>query len=184
MAKRPTAKLRIEHWATDRLKEYANNPRLNDDAVPQMVEAIKEFGFRIPIIIKSDGEVCDGHLRLKAARAMGLKTVPVTFADDLTEAQIREFRLVANHSATWAKWDVEALNAEFDQLEAVGIDLDRFGLADIAMPDLEEVDAAPAPPRAPRKSTTIFVTVPNADAERARKAIATALDKLKISHGL
>ena len=71
-----TSPLRVEQWPIDRLVEYARNPRKNDDQVDRMVGAIKEFGFRIPIVAKSDGTVVDGHLRLKAARKMGLAEVP------------------------------------------------------------------------------------------------------------
>jgi len=74
-----------------------------------MVGAVKEFGFRIPIVAKSDGEVVDGHLRLKAARKLGMAEVPVALADGLTDAQIKAFRLLANRSANWAEWDNELL---------------------------------------------------------------------------
>ena len=70
-----------------------------------MCGAIREFGFRIPIVARSDGSVVDGHLRLKAALRLGLTDVPVALADDLSEAQIKAFRLLANRSATWAEWD-------------------------------------------------------------------------------
>src|SRR5471032_3175205 len=101
----PENSLRIEEWPTERLVEYARNPRKNDEQVDRMVAAIREFGFRIPIVAKSDGLVVDGHLRLKAARKLGLTTVPVALADGLTDAQIKAFRLLANRSANWASWD-------------------------------------------------------------------------------
>ncbi len=91
--------LRLEHWPLDRLIEYSRNPRRNDEAVDQMVGAIAEFGFRIPIIARSDGLVVDGHLRLKAARRLQMDSVPVVLADELSEAQIKAFRLLANKSA-------------------------------------------------------------------------------------
>lgn len=78
--------LQIQNIPTDKLVEYARNPRKNDDVVDKMIACIKEFGFRIPIVAKSDGTVVDGHLRLKASRKLGLKEVPVVNADDLTEA--------------------------------------------------------------------------------------------------
>ena len=101
--------LTVETWPIDRLIPYARNPRKNDAVVVQMCAAIKEFGFRIPIVAKSDGTVVDGHLRLKAAQRMGLVDVPVALADDLSEAQIKAFRLLANRSAAWADWDVALL---------------------------------------------------------------------------
>ena len=115
--------LHIQNVAIDKLIEYSRNPRKNDDAVDKMASCIKEFGFRIPIVAKSDGSVVDGHLRLKAARKLGLKEVPVVNADDLTEAQIKAFRLVVNKSAEWAEWDEELLRLEFKDLEDLDFDL-------------------------------------------------------------
>ena len=71
----------LENWPIERLVDYARNPRRNDHAVDRMCSAIKEFGFRIPVVARSDGTVVDGHLRLKAARQLGLSTVPVVLAD-------------------------------------------------------------------------------------------------------
>lgn len=106
---------------------YARNPRKNDAVVEKMVSAIREFGFRIPIVAKSDGTVVDGHLRLKAAKQLGLTEVPVVLADDLSEAQIKAFRLLANRSANWAAWDQELLNIELDELAALEFDLSLTG---------------------------------------------------------
>ena len=98
----PANALQLEDWPIGRLIEYDRNPRKNDDVVARMAQAIVEFGFRIPIVARSDGLVVDGHLRLKAARLLGLDEVPVVLADELSEAQIRAFRLLANQSANWA----------------------------------------------------------------------------------
>jgi len=116
--------LTFEQWPIDRLIEYARNPRKNDHAVDQMAAAIQEFGFRIPCVAQSDGRLVDGHLRLKAARKLGLATVPVILADDLTPTQIKAFRLLANRSATWAEWDDDLLRLELEELK-----LDDFDLA-------------------------------------------------------
>jgi DNA modification methylase len=116
--------IKFEHWQTSRLLPYARNPRKNDHVVDQMAAAITEFGFRIPIIARSTGEVVDGHLRLKAALRLGLETVPVILADDLTPAQIKAFRILANRSATWADWDEDLLRLELEELK-----LDDFDLA-------------------------------------------------------
>lgn len=125
--------MQIQNIPTENLVEYARNPRKNDAVVDKMVACIKEFGFRIPIVAKSDGTVVDGHLRLKAARKLGLKEVPVVNADDLTEAQIKAFRLVANQSANWADWDEELLKLEFKDLEDLNYDLELTGF------DLEDI---------------------------------------------
>jgi ParB-like chromosome segregation protein Spo0J len=87
-----------------------------------MAAAIVEFGFRIPIVARSTGEVVDGHLRLKAARKLGLTHVPVVLADDMTQEQIKAFRLLANRSATWADWDDELLGLELAELQEAGRD--------------------------------------------------------------
>ena len=116
--------LTFQEWPIDRLIEYARNPRKNDHAVDQMAAAIQEFGFRIPCVAQSDGRLVDGHLRLKAARKLGLESVPVILADDLTPTQIKAFRLLANRSATWAEWDDDLLRLELDELK-----LDDFDLA-------------------------------------------------------
>ncbi|MBQ3564673.1 MAG: DNA modification methylase [Alphaproteobacteria bacterium] len=126
--------LKIQNIPTDKLVEYARNPRKNDAVVDKMIACIKEFGFRIPIVAKSDGTVVDGHLRLKAARKIGLKEVPVVNADDLTEAQIKAFRLVANQSANWAEWDEELLKLEFKELDDLDFDLELTGF------DLDEIE--------------------------------------------
>ena len=119
--------LTVEHWPLERLIPYARNPRKNDQAVDRMCAAIREFGFRIPVVARSDGTVVDGHLRLKAAIRLGLPDVPVALADDLTEAQIKAFRLLANRSAAWAEWDDELLALELNDLQEVGFDLALTG---------------------------------------------------------
>ena len=126
--------MQIQNIPTEKLVEYARNPRKNDAVVDKMIACIKEFGFRIPIVAKSNGLVVDGHLRLKAARKLGLKEVPVVNADDLSEAQIKAFRLVANQSANWAEWNEEFLRLELLDLKDMDFDLDLTGF------DMSEVD--------------------------------------------
>jgi hypothetical protein len=124
-------------WPIGRLVDYERNPRKNDAQVSKMVAAINEFGFRIPIVARStDGLVIDGHLRLKAARKLKMTEVPVAIADDLSEQQIRAFRLLANRSATWAKWDDELLRLEFEDLELGKYDVRKTGFDAVEMADL------------------------------------------------
>jgi hypothetical protein len=131
----------IEQWPIERFIEYARNPRRNDEVVDKMVAAIKEFGFRIPIIAKSDGLIVDGHLRLKAARKLGLKMLPVALADELTDDQIKAFRLLANKSVSWAEWDEDLLRLEISELDAAGFDLDLTGFSDTELSGLMNPEA-------------------------------------------
>lgn len=151
------AKLVVEQWPIGRLVHYARNPRVNDPQIPRMIAAIREFGFRIPIVARSDGLVIDGHLRLKAAAEMGLETVPVALADNLTETQIKAFRLLANQSANWADWDNDLLSLELTELREFGFDLEILGfrpeqLQAALQPitaGLTDPDEAPEPPAIP-----------------------------------
>jgi ParB-like chromosome segregation protein Spo0J len=154
-------KLTVEQWPIDRLIEYARNPRKNDAVVDQMAGAIREFGFRIPIVAKSDGSVVDGHLRLKAARKLGLTEVPVALADELTDAQIKAFRLLVNRSANWSEWDTELLRLELGDLNVLGFDLTLTGFGEIELGSLladkteglTDPDDAPAVPEHPVSQT-------------------------------
>ena len=117
----------LENWEIEKIVEYARNPRKNDHAVDKIAAAIREFGFRVPILAKSDGSLVDGHLRLKAAKKLGLKTVPVMLCDDMTEAQIKAFRISVNKVAEFAEWDDELLRLEFEELKEMDFDLDLTG---------------------------------------------------------
>jgi DNA modification methylase len=150
--------LKFETWPIDRLIEYSRNPRKNDHAVDKIAGAIKEFGFRVPVVAKSDGLVVDGHLRLKAAKKLGLTEVPVILADDMTEAQIKAFRISVNRMAEFAEWDNELLALEFAELTDMGFDLDLTGFTadEIAAltpeqiePGLTDEDAVPEVPEQP-----------------------------------
>lgn len=123
----------LEEWKVSDLIEYARNPRKNDHAVDKVAAAIREFGFRVPILAKSDKTVVDGHLRLKAAKKLGLETVPVMLCDDMTDAQIKAFRISVNRVAEFAEWDEELLRVEFAELADMGFDLELtgFGLEEI-----------------------------------------------------
>jgi DNA modification methylase len=126
----------VQQWPLDRLREYANNPRQNDNAVEQTAAAINAFGFRVPILARSDGEIVDGHLRLKAARLLGMDTVPVLLADDLSEDQVRAFRISVNKVADLATWDMDKLAAELDALRDDGFDLPVIGFSAQELNDL------------------------------------------------
>src|ERR1035441_7533604 len=109
--------LQIQLWPIDRLVPYGRNPRRNDAAVDRMCASIREFGFKIPCLVRSDGEVVDGDLRLKAARKLALTEVPVILCDEWTLTQVKAFRVLVNRSAVWADWDEELLAVEFQELD-------------------------------------------------------------------
>ena len=138
----PAPKLHIEYWPIERLKDYEKNPRKNNGAVNRMVASITEFGFAIPVLARSTGEVVDGHLRLKAARKIGMTEVPVIPCDGWTDAQVKAFRLMVNRSVSWADWDLELLAAEFGDLQALDFDLTLTGF------DAREIDAFTLTPNA------------------------------------
>jgi ParB-like nuclease domain len=125
--------LTMEQWPIERLRGYPGNPRKNEHAVDRMCQAIREFGFRIPIVAKSDGLIVDGHLRLKAAIKIGLKTVPIALADDLTENQIKAFRLLANQSSSWAEWDMPLLKIELEGLKLADYPLELTGFEQVQL---------------------------------------------------
>ena len=143
---------RTEIWSIEKFVPYARNPRKNDAAVDRMCSSIREFGFKIPVLARSNGEVVDGHLRLKAARKLGITEIPVILCDEWTPAQVKAFRLLVNRSATWADFDEELLALELLEIQASDFDLDLTGFnageidALLAIPDEERANEAPPLP--------------------------------------
>lgn len=123
---------RMFYKKTDELIPYVNNPRNNDQAVDAVASSIKNFGFKVPIVIDSKNEIINGHTRLKAAKKLGIEEVPVIVADDLTEDQIKAFRIADNKVAELADWDEELLLAELDMIE---MDMGQFNI------DMSELDS-------------------------------------------
>lgn len=107
------------------IKQYDNNPRKNDEAVKYVAESIKEFGFKVPIVIDKDNVIVAGHTRWKAAKSLNIKEVPCIIADDLTEQQIKAYRLADNKVSEFAEWDFNILNLELDEL--LNFDMASFG---------------------------------------------------------
>ncbi|MBX9011700.1 ParB N-terminal domain-containing protein [Ligilactobacillus murinus] len=113
----------------DQVKPYENNPRINDDAVQETANSIKEFGWQQPIVVDKNNVVIVGHTRLKAAKKLKLKKVPVVIADTLSEQQVKAYRLADNKTGELADWDVELLDIELDDI--VDLDMSDFGFDDI-----------------------------------------------------
>lgn len=120
------------------LTPYKNNPRNNDEAVEPVANSISEFGFKVPIVATSDGEIINGHTRWKAAKKLKLKTVPVIIADDLTEEQVRAFRLADNKVAEIAQWDIELLLSEIESVDNLDMTLFGFADSDYTLDDFED----------------------------------------------
>lgn len=141
--------MKIEQWDIDRVRPYEKNPRRNDKAVQAVADSIREFGFRQPIVVDSGGVIVVGHTRYKAALKLGLKSVPVHVAADLTPQQARAYRLADNRTAENAEWDVELLPIELGELRDEGFDLKLAGFSDKELAeylrefdtDLEDGDA-------------------------------------------
>lgn len=111
--------------SVDEIKPYENNPRNNDDAVDAVANSIKEFGWQQPIVVDIGGVIIAGHTRYKAAKKLGLKTVPVVVAKDLSEEQVKAYRLADNKSGELADWNFSQLNEELQGID--DLDMTEFG---------------------------------------------------------
>lgn len=121
------------------IEPYEKNPRKNDEAVKYVANSIKQFGFKVPIVIDKDGVIVAGHTRYKAARKLHMDMVPCIIADDLTDEQIKAYRLADNKVSEKAEWDIDLLA---DELNAIlDIDMEDFGFEDILGDLDEEADA-------------------------------------------
>jgi len=155
-----SSQFRVEIRKIDDIKPYEKNPRRNDKAVEAVARSIREFGFRQPIVIDSNGVIVVGHTRWKAAKALGLEKVPVHVATDMTPKQIKAYRIADNKIAELADWDHDLLPAELSELQGMNIDLDLLGFSS---EELEKIlgtgvygnegmtdpDAVPEPPDKP-----------------------------------
>lgn len=110
-----------------KVKPYDKNPRKNKAAVDYVANSIKEFGFQQPIVVDKDMVVIAGHTRLKAAKKLKLKEVPVVIADNLTEEQVKAYRLADNKTAEKAEWDFDLLTDELLSLQELDFDMEQFG---------------------------------------------------------
>ena len=131
--------LKIVYKQLDELQEYENNPRNNDGAVAAVAASIEKFGWKQPIVIDAAGVIIAGHTRAKAAAQLGQQVVPCVIADDLTEDEIRAYRLADNKTAELAGWEFDKLDAELEELAAVDFDMTEFGFEDFTLDDPQEV---------------------------------------------
>lgn len=129
--------MQIVNMPIDRLVEYENNPRHNEEAVEPVARSIESFGFKVPIVVDSNNVIIAGHTRLKAAKFLGLDEVPCIIADDLDEDQVKAFRLADNKVGELATWDYSLLEIELDDIE---LNMADFGFSVL---DFDEAEAAP-----------------------------------------
>ncbi len=128
------AEMNVVELGIDEIIPYENNPRRNEKAVDAVANSIREFGFKNPIILDKDHVIISGHTRRLAAIKLGLEKVPCYIATDLTDEQVRAFRLADNRVASFATWDEEKLREEIRMIG--GIDMADFGFKEDAIKDI------------------------------------------------
>lgn len=119
--------MNVQQVKIEKVKPYDKNPRKNKAAVDYVANSIKEFGFQQPIVVDKDMVVIAGHTRLKAAKKLKIKEVPVVIADNLTEEQVKAYRLADNKTAEKAEWDFDLLTDELLSLQELDFDMEQFG---------------------------------------------------------
>ncbi len=153
----------VEERPIESVKPYANNPRINDNAVDAVAASIKEFGFRIPIVVDADNTIICGHTRLKAAQRLNLNKVPVHVAHDLSPDQVRALRIADNQTAQLSSWDFDLLPIELSALQDADFDISLIGFSEEELAKLlgndeplagqTDPDAVPGTPEEPVSKT-------------------------------
>lgn len=133
---------------------YENNPRVNDYAVKKVLESIKEFGFRTPILVDADMVIIAGHTRREASILAGLERVPYIVADDLTPEQVKAYRIADNKLAELSSWDDELLKEELFGLEEVDFPLEVMGFTEMDLKDLFTEEDPPVKEKKPKEEKT------------------------------
>ena len=133
---------------------YENNPRVNDYAVKKVLESIKEFGFRNPILVDADMVIIAGHTRREASILAGLERVPYIVADDLTPEQVKAYRIADNKLAELSSWDDELLKEELFGLEEVDFPLEVMGFTEMDLKDLFIEEDPPVKEKKPKEEKT------------------------------
>ena len=127
--------MNIQNIPLTDIHPYARNPRKNDEAVKSVAASIREFGFLVPLVIDAGHEIVAGHTRYKAAQSLGMKEVPCVIADELSDAQIKAFRLADNKVGELASWDMDLLPLELADIQMPMTD---FGFEVISDEDFSE----------------------------------------------
>jgi ParB-like chromosome segregation protein Spo0J len=181
--------LKVTQKTVSALIEYENNPRKNDKAVPEMVALIQKFGFRQPILVRGD-EVVDGHLRLKAARKIGMKKIPAIDVGDMPDADVRALRIAMNKSAEFAEWDNAALAIEFQKLQETEFELAFTGFeTGVIEKIMKEAAGETSPPKTKQADAGTgadpsYVSLTFHMTDASRKDVMARLDAVAEAHGL
>jgi site-specific DNA-methyltransferase (adenine-specific) len=115
----------------EEIKMYENNPRNNDGAVEYVANSIKEFGFKVPIVLDKNNIIVAGHTRYKAAKLLNITEIPCIIADDLSDEQVKAFRLIDNKAAELSSWDIDLLNLELENIKDIDMELFDFQISNI-----------------------------------------------------
>lgn len=134
--------IKIVERKLEDLKPYERNPRNNDASVPQVANSIEEFGFKVPLVVDKNGVIVTGHTRYKAAKMLGMETVPCIVADDLTDEQIKAFRLVDNKVGETSEWDEALLQLEMFDIKDIDLSDFGFDVADDIEDDKKKAETA------------------------------------------
>lgn len=128
--------MQVENIRIEQLKEYENNPRFNEGAVEAVAASIREFGFRVPIVVDAENVIIAGHTRLKAAKKLGMESVPCIKAEDMTPDQVKAYRLADNKTGELAGWDFTKLEEE---LAEMSFEMADFGFEEITYNHIDEL---------------------------------------------
>jgi hypothetical protein len=179
--------MNIEYIPLGEIKPYENNPRINDDAVKYVVNSIKEFGFKVPIIVDKDNVIVAGHTRFEAAKNLGLEKVPCIRANDLSENQVKAFRIADNKVSEFSRWDLEKLGEEINFLNLENFNLSEFGFSDFELSVFNE-DIMPEkfdktveenfPPNLEGTRDRVIITFKKEDKEKVCKFLGLGENKL------
>ena len=131
--------MEIIYKKVNELVPYENNPRINDEAVEYVKNSISEFGFKVPVVIDKDNVIIAGHTRIKASKELGIKDIPCIIADDLTEEQVKAFRLADNKVAEKSMWNYQKLDEELDNILDIDMSMFDFNSLDIDWNEIEEI---------------------------------------------
>ena len=157
-------KMQIIEKSIADIRPYENNPRNNEAAIQYVANSIKDFGFKVPIVIDKNGTIITGHTRVLAAKKLGMKTVPCILADDLTPEQVKAFRLADNKVSEMADWNWAKLEKELDSLGNLDWDMSSLGF-DMQFDEANEDFNSFFEPASPKGSQQVIQKETTAEAE-------------------